>query len=109
TDRPPNVSGVAHLTRGDTDAALKSADIVISATYEIARAHQSFMEPHVSVVRPEPDGGLTIWSSTQGPFVVRDDIAQLTGLPTRSSPCAGPSVTTTAPPPDGTVDSRPAS
>ena len=83
TDRPPNVSGVAHLTRGDTDAALKSADIVISATYEIARAHQSFMEPHVSVVRPEPDGGLTIWSSTQGPFVVRDDIAQLTGLPTR--------------------------
>jgi len=83
TDRPPNVSGVAHLTRGDTDAALKSADIVISATYEIARAHQSFMEPHVSVVRPEPDGGLTIWSSTQGPFVVRDDIAQVTGLPTR--------------------------
>jgi len=83
TDRPPNVSGVAHLTRGDTDAALKSADIVISATYEIARTHQSFMEPHVSVVRPEPDGGLTIWSSTQGPFVVRDDIAQLTGLPTR--------------------------
>jgi len=82
-DRPPNVSAVAHLTRGDTDAALKSADIVISATYEIARAHQSFMEPHVSVVRPEPDGGLTIWSSTQGPFVVRDDIAQLTGLPTR--------------------------
>jgi len=83
TDRPPNVSGVAHLTRGDIDAALKSADVVISATYEIARAHQSFMEPHVSVVRPEPDGGLTIWSSTQGPFVVRDDIAQLTGLPTR--------------------------
>ena len=82
-DRPRNVSGVAHLTRGDTAAALKSAEVVISATYEIGRAHQSFLEPHVSVVRPEPDGGLTIWSSTQGPFVVRDDIAQLTGLPTR--------------------------
>ncbi len=82
-DRPRNVSGVAHMTRGDADAALKSADVVIAATYEIGRAHQSFMEPHVSLVRPEPDGGLTIWSSTQGPFVVRDDIAQLTGLPTR--------------------------
>jgi len=82
-DRPRNVSGVAHLTRGDTDAALKSADVVIAATYDIGRAHHSFMEPHVAVVRPEPDGGLTIWSSTQGPFVVRDDIAQLTGLPTR--------------------------
>src|SRR5712691_6460123 len=82
-DRPRNVSGVAHMTRGDADAALKDADVVIAATYEIARAHQSFMEPHVSVVRPEPDGGLTIWSSTQGPFVVREAIAQLTGLPTR--------------------------
>ena len=82
-DRPANVSGVAHLTRGDTDAALKSADIVIAAAYDIGRAHQSFMEPHVAAVRPEPDGGLTIWSSTQGPFVIRDDIAQMTGLPTR--------------------------
>ena len=82
-DRPRNVSGVAHLTRGDTEAALKAADVVVTATYEIAGAHHSFMEPHVAVVRPEPDGGLTIWSSTQGPFVVRDDIAQLTGLATR--------------------------
>jgi CO/xanthine dehydrogenase Mo-binding subunit len=82
-DRPRNVSGVAHLTRGDTEAALKAADVVVAATYEIAGAHHSFMEPHVAVVRPEPDGGLTIWSSTQGPFVIRDDIAQLTGLATR--------------------------
>jgi CO/xanthine dehydrogenase Mo-binding subunit len=82
-ERPRNVSGVAHLKRGDTQAALKDADAVVTATYEIAGAHHSFMEPHVAVVRPEPDGGLTIWSSTQGPFVVRDDIAQLTGLPTR--------------------------
>jgi CO/xanthine dehydrogenase Mo-binding subunit len=82
-ERPRNVSGVAHLKRGDTEAALKDADVVVTATYEIAGAHHSFMEPHVAVARPEPDGGLTIWSSTQGPFVVRDDIAQLTGLPTR--------------------------
>src|SRR5438876_5109989 len=44
-NRPRNVSGVAHMTRGDADAALKSADVVIAATYEIGRAHQSFMEP----------------------------------------------------------------
>src|SRR2546430_7784858 len=80
-DRPRNVSGVAHLTRGDTDAALKAADRGVAATNEIAGAHHSFMEPHVAVVRPEPDGGLTIWSSTQGPFVIRDSVAALVDLP----------------------------
>jgi len=80
-DRPRNVTGVAHLTRGDVDAALKQADVIVNGTYSIRGAHHSFMEPHVSVVRPEPDGGLTVWSPTQGPFVVRDDVAALAGLP----------------------------
>src|SRR6266851_4328736 len=80
-ERPRNVTGVAHLKRGDTDAALKAADVVVKGTYRIAGAHQSFMEPHVAVVRPEPDGGLTVWSSTQGPFVVRDTVAGLLDLP----------------------------
>ncbi len=82
-ERPRNVTGVAHITRGDTETALKQADVVVRETYRIAGAHHSFMEPHVSVARPEPDGGLTIWSPTQGPFVVRDEVAQLVGLPTR--------------------------
>src|SRR5438876_360661 len=37
-------------------------------------------QPVVAVV-PEPDGGLTIWSSTQGPFVIRDSVAALVDLP----------------------------
>jgi CO/xanthine dehydrogenase Mo-binding subunit len=81
--RPRNVSGVAHLKRGDVDAALAQADVVVRGSYRIAGAHQSFIEPHVAAVRPEPDGGLTIWSSTQGPFVVRDSVAALLDLPPR--------------------------
>jgi len=69
------------MKRGDVEAALKQSDVVIKGTYRIAAAHHSFMEPHIAVVRPEPDGGLTIWSPTQGPFVVRDEIAGLVGLP----------------------------
>jgi CO/xanthine dehydrogenase Mo-binding subunit len=80
-ERPPNVTGMSHLVRGDVDAALRSSDVVVKGTYTMAGAHHSFMEPHVSVVRPEPDGGFTVWSPTQGPFVVRDDIAKLLDLP----------------------------
>jgi CO/xanthine dehydrogenase Mo-binding subunit len=79
--RPRNVSSVVHMKRGDVQTALKQSDVVVSASYDIAGAHHSFMEPHVSVVRPEPEGGLTIWSPTQGPFVVRDSVAELTELP----------------------------
>lgn len=78
---PHNVSGVAHLQRGDVATALGSADVVVRGTYRMAGAHQSFIEPHVAIVRPEPDGSLTIWSPTQGPWVVRDSIAALTDLP----------------------------
>ena len=49
--RPRNVSGVAHLKRGDAAAALGQSDVVVKATYRMAGAHHSFLETHVSVVR----------------------------------------------------------
>jgi CO/xanthine dehydrogenase Mo-binding subunit len=81
--RPRNVSGAVHIKRGDTDAALAQAEVVVKAAYRMAGAHQGFLEPHVTVVRPEPEGGLTVWSPTQGPFHVRDHLAELLGLGTQ--------------------------
>ena len=79
--KPRNVSGVAHMRRGDADKALRKADVVVRGTYRIAGAHQSFLEPHVALAQPEADGRLTIWSSTQGPFVIRDAVAELLEVP----------------------------
>jgi CO/xanthine dehydrogenase Mo-binding subunit len=75
--RPRNVSSVASFKRGDVAAGLAAADTVIKASYRLSGVHHSFIEPHVSVVRPEPGGGMTIWAPTQGPFAVRDEIAKL--------------------------------
>jgi CO/xanthine dehydrogenase Mo-binding subunit len=79
--RPRNVSGVASFRRGDVNAGLARSEVVIKETYQLAGVHQGFIEPHVAVVRPEPDGGVTIWAPTQGPFSVRDSIAELLDLP----------------------------
>src|ERR1700716_1925375 len=79
-EKPRNVSSVAAYKRGDAAAGLASADVVIKETYRIAGVHHGFIEPHVSVVRPEPDGGFTIWAPTQGPFAVRDEIVKLLDL-----------------------------
>src|SRR6202171_4578720 len=76
-ERPRNVSAVASYKRGDVGAGLAAADSIVKATYRLARVHHSFIEPHVSVVRPEPGGGMTIWAPTQGPFAVRDEIASV--------------------------------
>src|SRR5450759_3579646 len=78
--RPRNVSSVATFKRGAVDAGLAEADAVIKAIYRIAGVHHAFFEPHVSLVRPEPGGGVTIWAPTQGPFLVRDEIAKLLDL-----------------------------
>ena len=75
--RPRNVSSVAAFKRGKAEAGLAGADVVVKATYRIAGVHQSFIEPHVTVVRPEPGGGVTIWAPTQGPFALRNEIAKL--------------------------------
>jgi CO/xanthine dehydrogenase Mo-binding subunit len=79
--RPRNVSGVASFRLGDVNAGLARSEVVIKETYQLAGVHQGFIEPHVAVVRPEPDGGVTIWAPTQGPFSVRDSIAELLDLP----------------------------
>ena len=75
--RPRNVSSVANFKRGDVGAGLAASDVTIKGTYRIAGVHHGFIEPHVSMVRPEPDGGATIWAPTQGPFMVRDEIAKV--------------------------------
>src|SRR2546430_2794554 len=55
-ERPRNVSGVAHMKRGDADAALKQSEVVVKATYRMAGAHHSFHQAPRSVVPPDPGG-----------------------------------------------------
>ena len=80
-EKPRNVSAVATLKHGDVDAAMAAADVTVKATYSIAGVHHTPMEPHVSTVRPEPGGGLTVWSPTQGPFALRDELAGKLDIP----------------------------
>src|SRR5256885_9981936 len=68
-ERPRNVSGVAHINRGDPNAALRQSDVVVRGTSRIPAAPHSFLEPHTAAPRPKPDAGLTLRAPTNGPFV----------------------------------------
>jgi len=80
-ERPRNVSAVASAKRGDASAAMAASDVTVKANYSVAAVHHTAMEPHVSTVRPEPGGGLTVWSPTQGPFALRDELADKLDIP----------------------------
>jgi CO/xanthine dehydrogenase Mo-binding subunit len=76
-----NVCGYYSLHLGDPDAAMASADLVVEERYETQMAHPQYLEPKAVVAQRESDGGLTIWTSCQSPFVVRSEISRLLQVP----------------------------
>jgi isoquinoline 1-oxidoreductase len=60
---------------GSTEDALKSADQVTSASYTIAYIAHAPMEPRAALAEWQ-DGKLTVWTGTQRPFGVRDELCE---------------------------------
>ncbi len=77
---PTNVAGRLELQRGDVAAGFAEADVVVERVFRTPTSHQGYIEPHASVARVNEDGRISIWTSTQGPFLVRDATAAMLGL-----------------------------
>ncbi len=54
---------------------------MIERTFTTRPVHQGYIEPHACLVSVAPDGKTTIWSSSQGQFMVRAMTAYLAGMP----------------------------
>jgi CO/xanthine dehydrogenase Mo-binding subunit len=74
-----NVAAAERMARGDVEVGLAEADVVVRRTYRTPIVHQGYVEPHATVAAPEPGGGLTLWSSTQGVFLPREETARVLG------------------------------
>ena len=68
------------MSRGNVEAGLKSADVVIRREYRTPVQLHTALEPHGAVAEWEGDR-LTVWESTQGIFRVRDNVAKALGVP----------------------------
>jgi xanthine dehydrogenase YagR molybdenum-binding subunit len=77
---PPAAAGGARGgTRGDIEKGLAEADTVHEATYRLAVHTHAVLETHGVVARWEGDQ-LTVYTSTQGVFMVRAALAEAFGL-----------------------------
>ena len=80
-EKPRNVHQVLRHRLGDVESAWAQCDLILEDTYRIARVHQGYMEPQGCLAQPRPDGGVTIWTPTQGQFYVQRSVARELGLP----------------------------
>lgn len=69
------------IEAGDVAAGFAEADLIFEGRYVTSRHVPAFMEPYVCVCRPEAGGKLTVWSSTQAPFMVRGTLSEVLGIP----------------------------
>lgn len=76
-----NVANHFEFRLGDTEQGFKEADVIIEKTTSSSPVHQGYIEPHTGTAQWSSDGSLTIWSSSQGHFNVRDQTARLMNLP----------------------------
>jgi CO/xanthine dehydrogenase Mo-binding subunit/aerobic-type carbon monoxide dehydrogenase small subunit (CoxS/CutS family) len=80
-DPSRNVAAEVHSHLGDVDAGLAAADHVHEGVYVSQRVQHAHLETHGATAWVDEDGRLTVRTSTQVPFLVRDELAFLLGLP----------------------------
>ena len=78
--KPSNIAGRLEHKKGDLEEGFKKADVVIERTFTTRPVHQGYIEPHACLISVAPDGKTTIWSSSQGQFMVRAMTSMLTGI-----------------------------
>ena len=66
--------------RGAIEIGFRDSDQIFVDTFSFPSAQHYPMEPHVCVAHFE-GGVLTVWSATQSPFPVRQELARVFGLP----------------------------
>src|SRR5437762_8569127 len=84
-DKPSNIAKMVRFAKGDVEAGFKQADLIIERRYTTKPVHQAYIEPHACVVSVGADGQCTIWSSSQGQFMVRAYTSRIAGAEDNAS------------------------
>jgi len=79
--RQTNIARHVELRFGDVAQGFAESDVVIEREFSTASAHQGYIEPHNATAFWNRDGLLTIWTSTQGAFGLRDSLSSMLRLP----------------------------
>lgn len=79
-ERDGNVCYRYGFERGDLERTFDEAAVVVAGEYSFPAIYQYSMETHTTISDHRGDE-ITLWSACQHPFLVRQEIAELFGLP----------------------------
>lgn len=85
-----NVQGYESVKKGDLEAGFAQADRIFERTYTTPRMFPGYIEPRATLVWIDDAGLVHVISTTKSPFVLRNQLAISTGLPTEKiviEPC----------------------
>src|SRR5262245_51648787 len=69
------------LNRGDIAKGFAEADQIFEDTFTLPATQHSFLETHACIASAEPGARITVWATTQNPFVVRTQLANIFKVP----------------------------
>lgn len=72
-----NIANHIQHKSGDLEKGFAEADIILEREYRTEMVHQGYIEPHSSTALVSPDGHIDIWTSSQGPFDIRHQVATM--------------------------------
>jgi len=76
-----NIACERNVDEGDAERAFAEADVTVEGTFQLPKVYHAQMETKSCVVRPESDGGLTVWPTTQSIHNVRILLGEIFGIP----------------------------
>ncbi|MDY6973983.1 MAG: molybdopterin cofactor-binding domain-containing protein, partial [Thermodesulfobacteriota bacterium] len=76
-----NVSSHVRIKRGDIERGFEESDFLFEDRFTTPMQHHGYMEPHAATAYVDPTGKVTVYTTTQAPFMVRLELAETLELP----------------------------
>jgi 4-hydroxybenzoyl-CoA reductase alpha subunit len=79
-ETPSNISVDRKISYGDVERGFAESDYVREDTFTVQAVSPGYLEPCACLARAEIDGRITLWTSTQTPYIVQCLLASTLGM-----------------------------
>ena len=76
-----NLASQFEFRLGDPEKGFQEAEVIVERETHTVAVHQGYIEPQAATAQWDADGFITIWSSSQGQFAMRDQTATILNVP----------------------------
>ena len=76
-----NIAVTKSIRQGEIEKGFEEADLIVEEEFKTDRVYHAQMETKTVVCKPEPDGGITVWTTTQTIHNVRHLLGQIFQIP----------------------------